>query len=95
MSQRRRGIPDDEAEGLVKEIFDAVWEELRRLFTDAEIVEISLITDRFNMINRLNDSFCTELEPEEYNRTQHRAVGARNYACRICSGGSPGSVPRR
>jgi hypothetical protein len=42
------------------------------------------------MINRLNDSFRTELEPEEYNRRQHRAVGVtasalEDYACRICS----------
>lgn len=44
----------------------------------------------FNMINRLNDSFCTELESEEYNRRQHGAVGVtarelEDYACRICS----------
>jgi len=69
---------------------DAVWNDLRRLFTDAEIVEISLASGMFNMINRLNDSFRTELEPEEYNRRQHRAVGVNaaaleDYACRICS----------
>jgi hypothetical protein len=69
---------------------DKVWNELRRLFTDAEIVEISLITGMFNMINRLNDSFRTELEPEEYNRRQHGAVGVtqralEDYACRICA----------
>jgi hypothetical protein len=69
----------------------AVWEELRRLFTDAEIVEISLITAMFNMINRLNESFWTELEAEEYNRRQHGAIGVTSgslddYACRICSG---------
>ena len=69
-----------------------VWEELRRLFNDAEIVEISLACAMFNMINRLNDSFRTELEPEEYNRRQHGAVGVtaaalEDYACRICAGG--------
>ena len=68
----------------------AVWDEMRRLFTDAEIVEISLACGMFNMINRLNDSFWTELEPEEYNRRQERAVGVtaatlNEYACRICS----------
>ena len=68
---------------------DAVWNELRGLFSDAEIVEISLACAMFNMINRLNDSFRTELEPEEYNRRQHRAVGVtrealEEYACRIC-----------
>lgn len=70
---------------------DAVWEELRSQFSDAEIVEISLACAMFNMINRLNDSFRTDLEPEEYNRRQHRAVGVarealEDYACRVCSG---------
>ena len=69
----------------------AVWEEVRRLFSDAEIVEISLNAGMFAMINRLNDSFQTELEPEEYNRKQHGAVGVTvdaltGYACRICAG---------
>jgi alkylhydroperoxidase family enzyme len=69
---------------------NAVWDDLRRLFSDAEIVEISLACGMFNMINRLNDSFRTELEPEEYNRRQSRAVGVTGatlgeYACRICS----------
>jgi len=71
---------------------NAVWSELRRLFSDAEIVEISLACAMFNMINRLNDSFRTELEPEEYNRRQHGAVGVtaaalEDYACRICNAG--------
>jgi capsular polysaccharide biosynthesis protein len=70
---------------------DAVWDEMRRLFSDAEIVEISLAAGMFNMINRLNDSFRTELEPEEYNRRQHRAVGVtrdaiEEYACCVCAG---------
>ena len=68
----------------------AAWDDLRRLFNDAEIVEISLACAMFNMINRLNDSFRTELESEEYNRRQHGAVGVaaralEDYACRICS----------
>jgi alkylhydroperoxidase family enzyme len=67
-----------------------VWDELKKHFSDAEIVEISLITGMFNMINRLNDSFRTELESEEYNRRQHGAVGVtrstlEDYACRICA----------
>lgn len=71
---------------------NAVWEEMRRLFTDAEIVEISFAAGIFNMINRLNDSFRTELEPEDYNRKQHAAVKVTvdaldGYACRICAGG--------
>jgi hypothetical protein len=71
---------------------DAVWNELRALFSDPEIVEISLACGMFNMINRLNDSFRTELEPEEYNRRQHRAVGVTRaaleaYACNVCGSG--------
>jgi len=67
-----------------------VWDDLKKHFNDAEIVEISLITGMFNMINRLNDSFRTELESEEYNRRQHGAVGVtrttlEDYACRICA----------
>jgi hypothetical protein len=69
---------------------DNAWNELRRHFSDAEIVEVSLITGLFNMINRLNDSFRTELESVEYNRRQHGAVGVtrralEDYACRICA----------
>ena len=68
---------------------DAVWSELRGLFSEAEIVEISLACAMFNMINRLNDSFRTELESEEYNRRQHGAVGVtrdalEEYACVVC-----------
>jgi alkylhydroperoxidase family enzyme len=68
----------------------AAWDDMHRLFTDAEIVEISLACAMFNMINRLNDSFRTELEPEEYNRRQRGAVGVtraalEDYACRICA----------
>ena len=67
-----------------------VWDDLKKHFSDAEIVEISLITGMFNMINRLNDSFRTELESKEYNRRQHGAVGVtratlEDYACRICA----------
>jgi capsular polysaccharide biosynthesis protein len=70
---------------------DSAWNELRELFNDAEIVEISLACAMFNMINRLNDSFRTELEPEEYNRRQHGAIGVtaralEDYACAICAG---------
>ena len=44
------------------------------LFSDAEIVEITLASAMFNMINRLNDTFWTELETVEYNRRQGNAV---------------------
>jgi hypothetical protein len=47
---------------------------MRRLFTDAEIVEITMASAMFNMINRLNDTFRTELETTEYNRRQGNAV---------------------
>ena len=71
----------------------AVWENMRRLFTDAEIVEISMACAMFNMINRLNDSFWTELEPEEYNRRQANSVKGRTvedieaYASRFAATG--------
>ena len=73
---------------------DGAWNEMRRLFSDAEIVEISFASGIFNMINRLNDSFRTELEPEEYNRRQHGAVNVSHatlneYACSICAGEAP------
>jgi hypothetical protein len=75
---------------------EAAWGEMRRHFSDAEIVEISMASALFNMINRLNDAFRTQLEPEEYNRRQHGAVGVTTraldeYACRICAAaGTPG-----
>ena len=74
----------------------AHWNDMRRLFTDMEIVEISMACALFNMINRLNDSFRTELEPEEYNRRQHGAVGITaaaldEYACRICDSRKSGT----
>lgn len=68
---------------------DEVWDELRRQFDDTEIVEVSMACALFNMVNRLNDSFRTELEPEEYNQRQRRAVTVTasvldEYACAIC-----------
>ena len=47
---------------------------MKRLFSDAEIVEITLASAMFNMINRLNDTFWTELETVEYNKRQGNAV---------------------
>jgi uncharacterized peroxidase-related enzyme len=46
----------------------ALWDTMKRLFSDAEIVEVTLASAMFNMINRLNDAFWTELETVEYNR---------------------------
>ena len=70
---------------------DGVWNELKKHCNEAEIVEVSMMCGLFNMINRLNDSFRTELEPEEYNKRQHKAVGVTaqalvDYACKICNG---------
>jgi alkylhydroperoxidase family enzyme len=71
----------------------AVWDDMRRHFTNAEIVEISMSCAMFNMINRLNDSFWTELESEEYNRRQANAVSGRtieqleDYAGRFAATG--------
>jgi len=52
----------------------ALWDTMRRLFNDAEIIEITMASAMFNMINRLNDTFWTELETTEYNRRQGNAV---------------------
>lgn len=52
----------------------ALWETMKRLFSDAEIVELTMASAMFNMINRLNDTFWTELETAEYNRRQGKAV---------------------
>ena len=54
---------------------EKVWQEMKRLFSEAEIVEISLNCGMFNMINRLNDSFWTELESLEYNKKQGNIAG--------------------
>jgi alkylhydroperoxidase family enzyme len=56
---------------------EKVWQDMKRLFSEAEIVEISLNCAMFNMINRLNDSFWTELESLEYNKKQGNAVAGR------------------
>jgi alkylhydroperoxidase family enzyme len=72
---------------------EAVWREMKRLFSEAEIVEISLNCAMFNMINRLNDSFWTELESLEYNKRQGNAVAGRTvedveaYAARFAATG--------
>lgn len=50
------------------------WEAMKANFTDSEIVEISMACALFNMINRLNDSFCTDLETQDYDRKQWNAV---------------------
>jgi uncharacterized peroxidase-related enzyme len=52
----------------------ALWDTMKRLFSDAEIVEITVASAMFNMINRLNDTFWTELETVEYNKRQGNAV---------------------
>ena len=72
---------------------EAVWQEMKRLFSEAEIVEISLNCAMFNMINRLNKSFWTELESLEYNKKQGNAVAGRTvedieaYAARFPAAG--------
>jgi alkylhydroperoxidase family enzyme len=71
----------------------ALWETMRGLFSDAEIIEITMASATFNMINRLNDTFCTELETTEYNRRQGNAVRGvtvkdiEAYASRIAESG--------
>jgi hypothetical protein len=48
----------------------------------------------FNVASGLGDSFCTELESEEYNHRQRKAVGVtakalEDCACRICKQSKP------
>jgi alkylhydroperoxidase family enzyme len=50
------------------------WDAMKANFTEAEIVEISMASAMFNMINRLNDSFWTTLETVEHNQKQWNAV---------------------
>ena len=50
------------------------WKNMKACFSEPEIVEISMACAMFNMINRLNDSFWTELETPDYNRKQWNAV---------------------
>lgn len=50
------------------------WTAMKANFTYTEIVEISMACAMFNKINRLNDSFRTDLETEEYNQRQWNAV---------------------
>lgn len=50
------------------------WQNMKKHFSEPEIVEISMASAMFNMINRLNDSFWTELETTDYNRKQWDAV---------------------
>lgn len=52
----------------------ATWAMMPANFTGTKIVEISMACALFNMINRLNDSFWTDLESEDYNRKQWDAV---------------------
>ena len=52
----------------------SLWEEVKTTFTDSEIVEITLASAMFSMINRLNDTFWTELEPSEYNLRQGNVI---------------------
>jgi uncharacterized peroxidase-related enzyme len=43
---------------------DDVWEAVREQFTDAEIVELTLISGMFNMFNRFMNSLHVPLEPQ-------------------------------
>ena len=43
---------------------DDLFARMKRLFTDAEIVELTMVSAMFNMINRLNDSLQVPIEQE-------------------------------
>jgi uncharacterized peroxidase-related enzyme len=44
---------------------DDLFAEMKRLFTDAEIVELTFVSAMFNMINRLNDSLQVPIEQQD------------------------------
>ena len=44
---------------------DGLFAEMKRLFTDAEIVELTFVSAMFNMINRLNDSLQVPIEQQD------------------------------
>lgn len=52
----------------------ALWADMKRLFSESEIVEISMCCGLFNLLNRFNDSLWVDLESEDFNRRQGRAV---------------------
>lgn len=69
----------------------ALWKEMKEVFTETEIVEISMIVGLFNVANRLNDSFWTDLETEEFNRRQGRAMNVQIDALEQFAAGFPKS----
>ncbi len=44
---------------------DDLFAAMKRLFTDAEIVELTIVSAMFNMINRLNDSLQVPIEQQD------------------------------
>ena len=44
---------------------DDLFAAMKRLFTDAEIVELTFVSAMFNMINRLNDSLQVPIEQQD------------------------------
>ena len=53
----------------------ALWTDMKLLFSESEIVEISMCCGLFNLLNRFNDSLWVDLETEDFNRRQGRAIG--------------------
>lgn len=44
---------------------DDIFEQVRSVFSDAEIIELTLMSGMFNMFNRFMDSLRIPLEPQE------------------------------
>jgi uncharacterized peroxidase-related enzyme len=44
---------------------DDLFAEMKRVFSDAEIVELTIVSAMFNMINRLNDSLQVPIEMQD------------------------------
>ena len=44
---------------------DDLFAEMKRLFSEAEIVELTMVSAMFNMINRINDSLQVPIEEQD------------------------------
>ncbi len=67
------GLADDERAALAYaeevtlrpgEVSDSVFRELRRNFSESQVVELTMLVALYNMVNRFNEAL--RLDPEEY-----------------------------
>ena len=68
---------------------DDVFEKIKSLFSDAEIVELTLMSAFFNLFNRITDSLGIPLESSDkvdlIKRSAHLdPQKLERYLCRLC-----------